>query len=154
LFVASGSAYASNWTNVRETIDAFALASRQPGLCGVGLVDFSWDFSPGSAALPPGVPIHVGQVSGVPRDAASYNVAITGRATMLPGDLYRRMACFDGSLDLAGKPRRTACVWVRGGGCTPSTANLPQPNWPPFFLDPQGKPRQDRIDAYSRGGPL
>jgi phosphatidylinositol glycan class B len=149
LFVAIGPRYASNWTSVRETIDAFALASRQPGVCGVGLVDISWDFSPGSAALPPGTPIYVSPVSTVRHDAASYNVAITDRVATLPADLYRRTACFDGSLDASGRPRRTACVWVRSGGCTPGAANLPAPNWPPFFLDRQGKPRLDRIAAYS-----
>jgi len=149
LFVASGPRYASDWTNVRETIDAFSLASRQPGVCGVGLVDVSWDFSPGSAALPPGTPIYVSQVSSVRHDAPSYNVAITDRAAALPADLYRRIDCFDGSLDVSGRPRRTACVWVRSGGCTPGVANLPAPNWPPFFLDGQGRPRLDRIAAYS-----
>jgi len=148
-FVASGPRYAPYWTNVRETIDAFALAAHRPGLCGVGLVGLSWDFTPGSAALPPGVPIYVSQAANVRREAPGYNVAITDRAAALPADLYRRVACFDGSVDLTGRPRRTACVWVRGGGCAASPDSLPAPNWPPFFLDRQGRPRLDRIRAYS-----
>jgi len=152
LLLATAPRYAPNWTNVSETIDAFALAARQPALCGVGLVGVSWDFTPGSAALPPGVPIYVGHASSVGEGGASYNVAITDRATTLPGGVFRRAACFDGSVDLSGRPRRSACVWVRSGGCAPGKASLPGPNWPPFFLDSQGRPRLDRIEAYSRGG--
>jgi hypothetical protein len=154
LLVANGPVYASNWTNESETIDAFALAARQPGLCGVGLVGVAWGGTPGSAALPPGVTIYVGQASDVGLGAASYNVAITDRVADLAADRFRRTACFDGSVDLTGRPSKTACVWVRSGGCTPGGASLPTPNWPPFFLDGQGRPRLDRIQAYSRAGPI
>ena len=153
VLVACGPRYASNWTNVRETIDAFALASRQPGLCGVGLVDVSWGFTPGSAALPPGVPIYASKASDVGRDRASYNVAIADAAARLPNDVYRRTSCFEGTLDVTGRPRSSVCVWVRDGGCTPSTTDLPVPFWPPFFADSQGKPRLDRVQAYSRTVP-
>jgi hypothetical protein len=149
LFIADGPRYGVYWTNQRETIDAFALASRQRGLCGVGLIGVDWVFSPGSAALPPGVPIYLGQVADFRRDAAGYNVAITDRARALPADLYRQVACFDGSLDVKGRPQRAACVWVRSGGCTPNPSDVPAPNWPPFFLDREGNPRLDRIRAYS-----
>ena len=153
LLAANGPVYASTWTNESETIDAFALAARQPGLCGVGLVGVPWGGTPGSAALPPGVPIYVGQASDVGMGGASYNVAITDRAADLAADRFRRAACFDGTVDLTGRPSKAACVWVRGGGCTPGRASQPTPNWPPFFLDAQGRPRQGRIQAYSRAVP-
>ena len=153
LLAATGPVYASNWTNESETIDAFALAARQPGLCGVGLVGVPWGGTPGSAALPPGVPIYVGQASDVGMGGASYNVAITDRAADLAADRFRRAACFDGTVDLPGRPSKAACVWGRGGGCTPGAASRPAPNWPPFFLDAQGRPRQGRIQAYSRAVP-
>ena len=53
--------------------------------------------------LPPGVPIYVDPAAGVRRDLASYNVAIADRATALPTDVFRRVACFDGSVDPAGR---------------------------------------------------
>jgi phosphatidylinositol glycan class B len=154
LLSAAGPVYGSNWTNERETLDAFALAARQPGLCGVGLVDVDWGATPGSAALPPGVPIYIGAASDPALGGASYNVAVTARATDLTAEGFRRSTCFEGTLDLTGRPSRAACVWVRGGGCAPGHASPPGPNWPPFFLDSQGRPRPDRIAAYSRVGPL
>jgi phosphatidylinositol glycan class B len=147
LLVALGPSYRPMWTQRRELIDAFALASRKPGLCGVELVDVLWPETPGSAALP-GVPIYSARSADAAREAAGYDVAVSDGEAHLPQDLYRRVACFDGSLDERARPQRTACVWVRAGGCKRGVATAPGPNWPPFFTDDQERPRWDRIRPY------
>ncbi len=154
LLVAQGGRYAPNWTNKRELVDAFALAARQPGLCGVGLLDISWVYSPGSAALPPGVPFYVGRIADVPHDAPGFNVAIADRTAALPGALYHRAACFEGSEDPRRRPFAADCVWVRSGPCAPGVALLPSPNWPPYFLDSQDRLRRDRVAPYAHGRPF
>jgi hypothetical protein len=148
LIVAIGPGYREKWTYRREFIDAFAAASRQPGLCGVEVVDFFWPDSPGSAALPPGIPIYGSQAANARHDAPSYNVAVADGASAMPRDLYRKVACFDGSLDSKGAPQRTACVWVRNGGCKTGAASVPSPYWPDYFLNADGSPRPDRIQPF------
>jgi hypothetical protein len=126
--------------------EAFALAARQPELCAVNLVDILWIETPGSAALPTGVPIYANRRGDVPRDHAGYNVAISRENTTLPD--FQRLGFFAGSADMNGAYQKTACVWRRDGGCSPGVANPPAGNWPPFFMDARGKPRLNRIQSY------
>ncbi|HKB96334.1 MAG TPA: hypothetical protein VKB94_05755, partial [Rhizomicrobium sp.] len=146
--VALTPSYRAKWTWRNEYIDAFALAARQPGLCGVDLVNILWIETPGSAALPSGIPIYANGSLDVSRDWAGYNVAVSDVLAVLPRDRYRRVDCFAGSLDTTGAYQKTACVWRRSGGCVPGVAKIPATNWPPFFLDKHGRPRLDRIQSY------
>jgi hypothetical protein len=141
--------YRQHWTLRSELVRAFALASRQPGVCAVNLVDVLWIETPGSAALPAGVPIYANRPGGVSRDSAGYNVAISRENVTLTG--YRRVNCFQGSADMKGRFQKAACVWVRSGGCALGVAKTPMINWPPYFTDRLGHPRQDRIQPYLRG---
>ena len=140
--------YRKHWTLRSEVVKAFALASHQPGLCALKLVDVSWIDTPGSAALPTGVPIYADPYSNTSRDFSGYNVAIGTQNVNLPG--YRRLECFRGSADLKGNLQKTACVWVRGGGCAAGIAKPPPVNWPLYFSDSRGLPRQDRLQPYLR----
>jgi hypothetical protein len=144
--VAMAPSYRQHWTLRSELVKAFALAARQPGLCAVDIADILWLETPGSAALPTGIPIYVNRVADVPRDHAGYNVAISTGNASLPG--YRKLSCFVGSADMKGDYKKQACVWRRDGGCTQGVAKLPATNWPPFFTDAHGRPRSDRIPAY------
>lgn len=148
LAVALAPSYRPKWTFRSEFIDAFALAAHQPGLCAVGLIDILWIETPGSASLPPGIPIYASRSADLPRDWAGYNVAISDVLTALPRDRFRRIGCFSGSMDVNGGYQGTVCVWRRKGECTPGVAKLPVVNWPPFFVDKQGKPRPGRIEEY------
>jgi len=145
LMVALAPSYRALWTFRRDTVNAFALAARQPGLCAVDLVDILWVVTPGSAALPAAIPIYANRAVDVPHDRAGYNVAISREGATLPG--YRRMGCFGGTANLVGK-RENACVWTREGGCMSGVAKPPALNWPPFFTDARGAPRLDRIQTY------
>ena len=138
--------YRMHWTLRSELVRAFSLVARQPGLCGVDLANILWLETPGSAALPNGVPIYVNRIADVPRDNAGYNVAISEGNASLPR--YRKLGCFVGSADMRGNYKNRACVWRRDGGCTPGVASPPAINWPPLFSDAQGRPRWDRIRAY------
>lgn len=138
--------YLKQWTFRRDLVKAFALAARQPDICALGLIDIVWTNTPGSAALPTGIPLYVSRAAGVPRDYAGYNVAISRTNAPLPD--FRKLACFQGSADMSGAYRETACVWRRDGACSPGVANPPAINWPPFFTDASGRPRQDRIQSY------
>ena len=118
------------------------------------VVDFFWPESPGSAALPPGVPIYRNELANTRHDAPGYNVAVSDGPAILPLDIYHKLACFEGSLDANGRPLRTACVWIRSGGCTPGAASPPTTNWPDYFLNADGSPlhRPDhRTYTLSRG---
>lgn len=141
--------YRKQWTFRRDLVEAFALAARQPGLCAVNLVDSLWIETPGSAALPTGVPIYANRRGDVPRDQAGYNVAISRDPRPLPN--FQRLGCFQGSADMNGVYQKTACVWRRDGGCSSGVAKPPAINWPPFFMDTKGRPRQDRIQTYLPG---
>jgi len=146
LAAALGPGFRGHWTLRSELVRAFALAAHQPGLCAVGLVDILAIETPGSAALPSGVPIYATLAADVPHDQAGYNVAIGPETVELPG--YQRRGCFRGSADLNGAYQKTACVWLRGGGCAPGMAKPPPTHWPPFFTDARGAPRLDRIQTY------
>jgi hypothetical protein len=148
LTVALAPSYRPLWTYRRDLVEAFALAARQPGLCAVDIAGILWLETPGSAALPRGVPLYVNRFADVPRDRAGYNVAITRERAPVPG--YRRISCFEGSANMVGGPE-SACVWWRDGGCAPGVASPPAINWPPYFTNAEGKPRQDRIQAYLPG---
>jgi hypothetical protein len=147
--------YQAELTRRRELIDAFALAARLPSLCGLELLDTPWPASPGSAALPPGIPIYNNVSQNALHDSAGYNVAIVHHFTpsraadFAFAGRYRRVACFDGTTDTDGKPQGTACVWVRGGACTPGVVKIPDPIWPAYFRNADGSPRLDRIRIYS-----
>lgn len=142
--------YRPAWTVRRELIDAFAQAARQPGLCGVDLVDIRWWTSPGSAALPPGTPIYATASADTLRFEPSFNAAVLDGASPPLAAPFRRAGCFDGTDDLEGRPGSTACLWIRPGACSLAQISPPQPNWPTYFRDGQGRPRQDRIRAYAR----
>lgn len=148
LVVAMGPGYRPHWMFHRDLVSAFAMAAQQPDLCAIGLIDIVWTNTPGSAALPTGVPIYAGQTAAMLHDHAGYNVAITSEKVALPG--YSRVGCFEGSNNLTGK-RESACVWRRDGRCSPDVGKPPATNWPPFFRDARGKPRQDRIQTYIPG---
>jgi len=150
LTVAAAPSYQPMWNIRRDLVNAFALAARQPGLCGIGLLDIVWTETPGSAALPLGTPIYVNRAVDLPRYAAGYNVAISKENVTLAG--YRRLGCFRGSANMMGKGE-SACVWLRDGECSPGVANPAAINWPPFFTDARGRPRQDRIQPYLPHGP-
>jgi hypothetical protein len=145
LVVAMGPGYRPHWTFRHDLVSAFAMAARQPDLCAIGVIDIIWTNTPGSAALPTGVPIYAGKIADMLRDHAGYNMAISRENVTLPG--YTRMGCFGGSENMAGK-RENACVWRRDGGCSPGVAKPPAINWPPFFRDARGAPREDRIQNY------
>jgi hypothetical protein len=151
LAVALAPSYRPKWTLRNEFIDAFALAARQPGLCAVDLANILWIETPGSAALPPGIPIYANRSADVSRDWAGYNVAVSDVLAALPRDRFRRLGCFSGSMDVHGAYQKTACVWRRDGGCALGIAKTPATNWPPFFTNAQGKPRLDRIQSYLPG---
>jgi hypothetical protein len=140
--------YRYHWTSRSELVKAFALASDQPGLCAVNLIDIEWIDTPGSAALPTGVPIYSDLPPNAVHASSAYNVAIGTQKVSLPG--YRRIACFRGSANLLGVLQKTACVWTRAGSCTTGSAKLPPINWPLYFADPHGLARQDRIQPYLR----
>jgi hypothetical protein len=150
LIAALTPSYRMHWTLRSELVKAFALVARQPGLCGVDIVDTLWIETPGSAALPMGVPIYANRGRDVPRDQAGYNVAISKENISLPG--FQKLGCFQGSADMKGVYQKTACVWQRNGGCSPGVTKPPAINWPPFFTDAKGRPRQDRIQTYLPGG--
>jgi phosphatidylinositol glycan class B len=140
--------YRQHWTSRSELVKAFALASRQPGICALSLVDLEWIDTPGSAALPAGVPIYSDLPPNARHNLSAYNVAIGTEKASLPG--YRRVACFQGSANLKGQLQKTACVWTRGGSCAADGAKLPPVNWPLYFADPRGLGRPDRIAPYLR----
>lgn len=140
--------YRQHWTSRAELVRAFDLASRQPGICALNLVDLEWIDTPGSAALPTGVPIYSDTPPNARHDFGAYNVAIGTQKASLPG--YRRVACFRGSANLKGQLQKTACVWSRGGGCVAGASKLPPVNWPLYFADPRGLGRPDRIEPYLR----
>jgi hypothetical protein len=146
LIVALAASYRMHWTLRSELVKAFALASRQQGLCGVDLVDILWLETQGSAGLPAGIPIYVNRAADVAHDQAGYNVAISDAKATLPQ--FRKLACFAGSADISGNYKQQACVWRREGDCIQGVGKLPVVNWPPFFSDQQGQPRWDRIRAY------
>lgn len=143
--------YLPEWTRRRELIQSFELAARQPSLCGIGLINIVWPAIPGSAALPGNTPIYAGRSIGGQHETASYNVAVSNVIAVLPPG-YRRLNCYQGTWENNGQLPRTACVWVRDGACTPGTAAQPEPNWPPYFTNAHGRPRQDRIQPYLRPG--
>ena len=149
LAVAMAPSYRPQWTLRSELVRAFNLATRQPGICAVDLVDILWLETPGSAALPIGVPIYANRAGNVRQDHAGYNVAISSGNISLPH--YQKVGCFAGSADMKGNYQKQACVWRRNGGCTSGIANLPAINWPLFFSDRHGRPRQDSIRAYLPG---
>jgi len=148
--VATAPSYQPAWNIRRDLVNAFALAAHQPGLCGIGLVDIVWTETPGSAALPANTPIYVNRTADLARNVAGYNVAISKENATLSG--YKRLGCFRGSANMMGKGE-SACVWRRNGECSPGVAHPPAINWPPFFTDARGKPRQDRIQSYLPHGP-
>ena len=148
LLVALGPIYKKQWINGRDFINAFALISNKPRLCGVELVNARWVDTPGSAALPPGVPIYTNRAADAQHDAPGYDAAVSDAAVAMPYP-YRRQACFAGNPDIHGAPRRRECVWFRDGGCTTGIAKNPDPGWPGFFRNKDGTPRMDRIRTYS-----
>lgn len=140
--------YRQHWTSRSESVKAFALASQQPGICALNLADVEWVDTPGSAALPAGVPIYSDLPPNARHDSNAYNVAITTQKMSLPN--YRRIACFEGSASIDGHYQKTACVWARAGSCTIGAAKPPAANWPLYFAGPNGLARQDRIQPYLR----
>lgn len=148
LAVALAPSYRPSWTFRNQFIEAFALAASQPGLCAVGLVNVLWIETPGSAALPAGIPIYANRSTEGARDRAGYNVAVSDGLVDLSRDHYRRVGCFSGSLNVKGEYQKTSCVWLRSGECVPGVAKAPPINWPPFFIDTHGKTRPDRIQSY------
>ncbi len=151
LVAALSPGYGPKWTLRRELLDAFALAARQPGLCAVNLVNILWIETPGSAALPTGIPIYASRPANLVRDMPGFNIAVSEGPVALPA-AYRRLNCFQGSLNPQGEYQRMACVWRRSGGCVPGTAEVPTTNWPPYFTDTRGRPRLDRIRQYRHDG--
>jgi hypothetical protein len=139
--------YMPEWTRRRELIQSFELAARHPSLCGIGLIDIVWPAIPGSAALPGNTPIYGGRSIDAQHEMASYNVAVSNAIAVLPAQ-YRRLNCYQGTWENDGRLPRMACVWIRDGGCIPGTAAQPEPNWPPYFTDTHGRPRQDRLQPY------
>jgi hypothetical protein len=135
-----------HWTLRSELVKSMTLAARQPRLCGLDLVDILWLETPGTAALPTGIPIYVNRAANIPRDHDGYNVAISEGNVSIEG--YRKVDCFVGSADMSGSYRKQACVWRRDGGCVQGVASSPVINWPPIFSDSQGHPRWDRIRPY------
>lgn len=140
--------YRQHWTLRSELVEAFALASRQPGICALNLVDVEWVETPGSAALPMRTPIYSDLPPNTHHDPSAYNVAIGTQQVSLPN--YRRVACFKGSADMKGELQKTACVWTRAGSCVADTAKQPPINWPPYFANERGLARQDRLQLYLR----
>jgi hypothetical protein len=143
--VALAPGYRPLWIYRRDLVEAFGLASRQPGLCAIDIADILWLETPGSASLPAAIPLYVNRIADIARDQAGYNVAISREHDSVTG--YRRIGCFGGSANMIGL-HEGACVWRRDGGCTPGVASPPDINWPPLFSDAQGRPRWDRIRAY------
>ena len=143
LLAAVGPPYRHAWVWKRDLLGAFAAAARRPGLCGLGLIDTPWVESPGSVALPPGLPIHVDTADGLP-GAAAYNAAIRRGPGPPLQPPFRRLACFAAG---SGRPdgRATSCVWVRPGACRQDAAPQPGPNWPKVLTDARGEPRWDLI---------
>lgn len=140
--------YRQHWTSRSESLKAFALVSRQPGLCGLNLIDVEWVDTPGSAALPTGVPIYSDLPPNTHHDLRAYNVAIATQKVSLPN--YRRLECFEGSANMKGDFQKAICVWTRPGSCTAGSAKMPPINWPRYFADSRGIARQDRIQPYLR----
>jgi hypothetical protein len=155
LVLAMRPAYTSQFSRRRELIDAFALATQVPSLCGVELFDISWTSAPGSVALPARVPLYASDSENAWRDAAGYNVAVVHHFTpsrsrpFTFAKRYRRVGCFAGTLNMDGTPMGTACVWVRDGGCTAGVAETPDTLWPSYFRNPDDSPRLDRIRLYA-----
>jgi hypothetical protein len=133
----------------RELILAFDLAKRQRPLCGLNIVAIPWPATPGSAALPDQVPIYNDPSIYDPRTTAAYNVVITNALLVLPNP-YRRLHCYSGSSNYSDRSFLVACVWIRDGSCTPGAAKTPQPNWPRYFLNPDGTLRRERVQMYQR----
>lgn len=149
LLIAMRPIYIPEWTRRRELIQSFDMAARQPSLCGVELINLVWAATPGSAALPDRVPIYANWSVSARNETGGYNVAISDVIALLPSP-YRRLGCYQGTWEDEGRIPRTACVWLRDGACVPSVGKRPEPNWPPYFTDKNGHPRQERIQPYLR----
>lgn len=146
--VATSPAYGQLWHYGREQFAAYDFASSKIRICGLGLIDFNWHDTLGTAYLPRGAGLYQSSIEGVGREAPAFNVLITGSPSRFHGAGFERRACFD-DRGRQGPPEKTlVCVWTRPGTCQPDRGLQPV-NWPNFFRKADGSLDRRKIERFT-----
>ena len=130
--LAEGPAYRPYWGENRGKVLAFRAAAKEPDLCGLGLVDVPWWFTPGTSGLPDRVeiagPISAGQL--LHYDSA-FNALIAPRGVSINDSRFTQTACWrDGANRMGQSIHPDICLWERPGRCDGTVAPPSQDFWP------------------------
>ena len=118
------------WSRFRGGIEAFEAVATTLGLCGCAYYHTGVPASLGASALPPTVPLYETDADRLARESAGFNTLVTSAGASVPDKRFKRLGCFGGDFDPAGRPQVSFCIWRRAGGCVPGVATLQQATWP------------------------
>lgn len=146
--VATSPAYRQLWHYGREQFAAYDFASSKVRICGLGLIDFNWHDTLGTAYLPRGAGLYQSSVEGVDREAPAFNALIAGSQSRFKGVGFQRRACFDDHGRQRPPETSLVCVWTRPGTCQPERGLQPV-NWPNFFRKADGSLDRQKIERFT-----